>query len=113
GETSISDERSVDRPEHRILARKIAAEGIVLLKNTGLLPLLAGSSLALIGPGSASTALMGGGSATVNPHRSASLLEVLESSWSGSVRHAEGVRLRRGAPSVPKSWIVDGVVKAE
>jgi beta-glucosidase len=113
GETNLSDERSVDRPEHRTLARKIAAEGVVLLKNTGLLPLPPGSSLALIGPGSASTALMGGGSATVTPLRSTSLLEALGSSWSGTIKHAEGVRLRRGAPSVPKSWIADGVVNAE
>jgi beta-glucosidase len=113
GETATSNERSVDRPEHRTLARKLASEGIVLLKNTGLLPLRPGSSLALIGPGAASTALMGGGSATVNPHSSTSLLEVLGASWSGSVRHSEGVRIRRGAPTVPRSWIVDGVVTAE
>ena len=44
-------EKSMDRPEHRRLTRRVAAESIVLLKNDGMLPLSKGmiSSIAVIG----------------------------------------------------------------
>ena len=38
-EPEIKDEEAIDRPEHRSLLRKAAADGMVLLKNEGLLPL--------------------------------------------------------------------------
>jgi beta-glucosidase len=60
-----------DRPAHRALIRKAAAEGMVLLKNAkNALPLKpdAITSLALIGPNATTAQLMGGGSAQVNAH---------------------------------------------
>ena len=65
------EERSVNLPEHRALARQAAAEGIVLLKNSGdLLPLNAGrlDRIAIIGPNAKYAQIMGGGSSRVNPH---------------------------------------------
>jgi beta-glucosidase len=64
-------ETSVDRPEHRRLAREAAAEGIVLLKNERhVLPLDVSEmkSLAVIGPNADVARIQGGGSAHVNPH---------------------------------------------
>jgi beta-glucosidase len=57
-------------PEHAAVARKLGAEGIVLLKNTdGQLPLRADAihSIALIGPSAVYAATGGGGSSRVNP----------------------------------------------
>ena len=35
----IKNEEAIDNPEHRKLLRKAAADGMVLLKNDGMLPL--------------------------------------------------------------------------
>ncbi len=39
-----------DAPEHRALAARLAGESLVLLSNDGLLPLAAGTKIALLGP---------------------------------------------------------------
>ena len=45
------DEKELDSPEHRALARKIADESMVLLKNDGTLPLKPGiTKIAVVGP---------------------------------------------------------------
>jgi beta-glucosidase len=103
-------EQSVDRPEHRALARRAAADGMVLVKNDRVLPLTTPSSLALIGPGAASTAILGGGSALLDPHPHSTLLEALTERWPGPLTHAPGVDLQRSADTVPDEWIDDGVV---
>jgi beta-glucosidase len=112
-ETTTADERSVERPEHRALARRAATDAMVLVRNDGLLPLEPGASIALIGPGAATTAQLGGGSAALRSHRHTSVLDALAERWSGVVTHVEGASLARGAPSVPKGWIGDGGVTAE
>ncbi len=59
-----------DRPAARALIRQAARESFVLLKNEGdILPLDQGalSSLAVLGPAARTGAIMGGGSAFVNP----------------------------------------------
>jgi beta-glucosidase len=64
-------ERAVDLPGHRTLARQAAGEGIVLLKNVNaILPLDAGllEKVAIIGPNAKTAQIMGGGSSRVNPH---------------------------------------------
>lgn len=73
-------ERSVERPEARRLARRASQESIVLLKNEdALLPLsLEGiSKIAVIGPNAKETCLLGGGSATVSPHRRSNVIDSL------------------------------------
>lgn len=61
-------EQANDRPEHRALIRRAGAEAIVLLKNSGVLPLQPGAKLAVIGPNAKSAQIMGGGSAQLNAH---------------------------------------------
>jgi beta-glucosidase len=110
GTTTTADERSVDRPEHRALARRAAADGMVVIKNDGLLPLAPGRSVALVGPGVASTALLGGGSALLEPHRHTNVRDAFASRWAGAVSSAPGVELRRSADTLPDEWIGgDGV----
>jgi beta-glucosidase len=41
------------------------------------------------------------------------VLDAFSARWPGGVTHAEGVRLNRDAPSMPKEWIGDGGVVAE
>lgn len=64
--------------EHAQLARRAAAEGIVLLKNeNGLLPLAKGSKLALFGAGAGRTVKGGTGSGDVNERASVSVFQGL------------------------------------
>lgn len=58
-----------DEAAHHALARKIAAEGIVLLKNNGLLPLSQPNRMALIGRTAKEPHFQGGGSSFINPTR--------------------------------------------
>ena len=105
------DEASTERLEHRDLARRAAAESMVLVRNQGgLLPLSGGQTVALIGPGAAETAMLGGGSASLVPHRTTSVLESLgERLGPRLIGHAPGIDMRRKAEAVPESWIRDGV----
>jgi len=58
--------------EHRILARKTAAEGIVLLQNNGVLPLKT-NTVALYGAGARDTVKGGSGSGSVNERYSVNI----------------------------------------
>jgi len=58
-----------DVDAHHRLARKIAAEGMVLLKNDGILPLQKPQRIAVIGRAAQSPHFQGGGSSHINPTR--------------------------------------------
>jgi len=77
-------EQSVDVPEHRRLARRAAAEAIVLLQNdpvgdAPILPLGVGAieSMAVIGPNAGRAQIMGGGSANLRPFHRTSPLDAI------------------------------------
>jgi beta-glucosidase len=87
-------ETSLDTPEDRALIRKLGAEGAVLLKNDGILPLAKTSleSIAVIGPNAAEARVMGGGSAQIAAHYTVSPLQGIRNALSNanSVSHATG-----------------------
>ena len=71
--------RRFDEKAHHALARRAAAESIVLLKNEGgILPLKQGRNVALIGDFALTPRYQGAGSSMVNPTRVDSLKEAME-----------------------------------
>ncbi len=60
---------SFDPDAHHQLAREIAAEGMVLLKNDGILPIKGVGRVAVIGQAAQSPYTQGGGSSHINPSR--------------------------------------------
>ena len=75
----IKNEKAIDNPEHRKLLRKAAADGMVLLKNDGILPLKKDiKKLAIIGPNAKEAQIIGGGSASLRPHYQVHPLEAIQ-----------------------------------
>ena len=70
---SLKQEPSAREEKHRKLARRAAAEGIVLLKNEGVLPLDPSAPIALFGSGADKTVKGGIGSGDVNNRESISV----------------------------------------
>jgi beta-glucosidase len=58
---------SFEKARHHALARKVAGEGMVLLKNNGLLPLKKQQHIAVIGRSAKEAYFQGGGSSHINP----------------------------------------------
>ncbi|GAK72041.1 putative beta-glucosidase [Agrobacterium rubi TR3 = NBRC 13261] len=92
-------ESSLDLPEDRALIRQIGAEGAVLLKNNGVLPLAKTTldSIAVLGPNAAEARVMGGGSAQIAAHYTVSPLQGIKAALSNanSVHHAAGCNNNR------------------
>ena len=82
--------------ENRKIARKSAAEGIVLMKNDGVLPLEKNSSVALFGIGAAHTIKGGTGSGDVNEREVVSIYQGM---------------LNAGFDIVNKEWVEDAKVQ--
>jgi beta-glucosidase len=78
-------EMETERPDVRSLIRRAGADGMVLLKNAGLLPLRPDTRVAVIGPNGAEARVMGGGSAQIHAYRKVSPLEGLRDAL-GSAR---------------------------
>ena len=90
--------KTIDWDAHHALARKAAAESIVLLKNAGgLLPLDPAAKVAVIGDFAETPRYQGAGSSVVNAPRVDSFLQVLEGSGLQSVGYARGFD-RQGKP---------------
>ena len=87
-----------DVDAHHDLARQIAAEGMVLLKNNGLLPLGSGSMplkdlshIAVIGRSAETAHFQGGGSSHINPTKVAMPFKELQArAGSAELTYAEG-----------------------
>lgn len=95
-------ERAIDRPEHRALIRRAGAEGAVLLKNDGVLPLRPDElrSVAVVGPNAKTAQIMGGGSAQVNAHYAVAPFDALVSALGDKVGYALGCSNHRYLPKV-------------
>ena len=79
-----------DRGAHGELAREIATRGTVILKNDGTLP-LAGSNIAVVGPNANRAKVGGGGSSSVTPPTSTSILEGIRERVPGRVTFKPGL----------------------
>jgi len=89
---------AVDADAHHALARRVAARSAVLLKNEdAILPLAAGTRVAVIGDFARTPRYQGAGSSAVNPTRLDSVLDVIGDSGLTMTAFAAGFR-RNGAP---------------
>jgi len=79
---------------HRVIARKAAAEGIVLLENNGVLPLKKGSNVALYGGGARHTIKGGTGSGSVNNRSNVSIDEGLRNAGFTAIRNEKITSMR-------------------
>ncbi|CAK7206833.1 hypothetical protein SEUCBS139899_009639 [Sporothrix eucalyptigena] len=96
-------ETAVDRPEHRELIREAGGEGIVLLKNDGVLPLQADlfQSIAIVGPLAKYPTAHGGGSATLNCHYRTSLFDAVTARFPHkNVMYAKGAHVYKIFPEL-------------
>ena len=100
----LPEERSVDLPEHRALAREVSADSMVLLRNDGMLPLSREGlgKLAVIGPNADRAQIMGGGSAALKPHSTMSPLAALREKLGDSVEvvHERGCWTEKTTPAL-------------
>lgn len=103
------EEESNDTPEIRALTRRVAGEGMVLLKNDGVLPLAASSlkSLAVIGPNALKGQIQGGGSSGVKPHYQVHPLAALESYLGDGVDvvYEKGCHTHKFVPAVDRELL--------
>ena len=103
-------ERAEDLPETRALIRRAGAEGAVLLKNDGVLPLASPGKIAAIGPNAATARIMGGGSAQLNPHYRVAPLEALKAAPSlhnSEIVHAIGCTNDRMVALHQRPWRIE------
>jgi beta-glucosidase len=83
-------EGSFDAEAHHKLAAEVAAEGMVLLKNSGLLPLKDQKKIAVIGRTALEAHYQGNGSSHINPIRLDAPLEALRAVSDAQFNYAEG-----------------------
>ena len=90
---------SMNSPEHVAAARKIAQEGIVLLKNNGILPLApkAGAKILVVGENATRSLCAGGGSSELKPLDEVSPLRGIRERFGDDcdIEYAEGYRSGR------------------
>ena len=88
---SLNQEPSAREEKHRALARRAAAEGIVLLKNEGVLPLKTSAPVALFGSGAEKTVKGGIGSGDVNNRENISVYKGIKEAGA-SVTNEDWIR---------------------
>jgi beta-glucosidase len=102
------DESLLDGPAHRALARKLANESMVLLKNDGVLPLkTSGIKIAVVGPLAGQTHVLLGNYNGI-PSHTVSVLEGLRKEFpAGTIRYVPGTTFlaSEGSPKPrPEGW---------
>ena len=101
------DEKLLDSPQHRALARKLANESMVLLKNDGILPLkTSGVKIAVVGPLANQTKVLLG-NYNGAPTHSVSVLEGLKAEFpQAQIHFVEGTHfLSKDSSPVPASLL--------
>jgi beta-glucosidase len=90
-----TDSLAADAPARRAQLRRLATDGMVVLRNEGdVLPLAATGSVALIGRHGVDTVCMGGGSAQVNPPHQVSIAQGLREQLGDRLTVVDGVEVR-------------------
>lgn len=109
----IAPEQAIDDPNHRRIARRIAAEGAVLLKNTGgVLPLGPEhvNTIAVIGTHAKRPSTSGGGSAQLNAHSISTPYDAItERAWDARIAYEPGVPSHRFLPRVDPALLSGGM----
>jgi len=101
------DEKELDSATHRALARKLANESMVLLKNDGVLPLKTGvAKIAVIGPLADQTKVLLG-NYNGSPTHSVSVVEGMKAEFPGAqIRFVPGTQfLRNDGVPVPENLL--------
>ena len=97
-------ERSDDTSERRELIRRAGQEGLTLLKNDGVLPIVDGeTSIAIIGPNAKRAIAGGGGSASLKPYYTTSPFEGLLSISKSKITFAQGCNTAKWLPLMSES----------
>ncbi len=82
---------SFDITEHHTLARRIAADGMVLLKNNGILPLKDQKRIAVVGLAAKKAHFQGGGSSHINPTKvDVPFMELQRAAGNAELSYSEG-----------------------
>ncbi|WP_336856947.1 beta-glucosidase family protein [Sinomonas albida] len=90
--------------------RRIAARGMVLVKNEGgILPLEGVDTLALVGRHAIATQDMGGGSAQVNPPYQSTVAEGLSERLGGGLTVVDGVGVRNRPVAADPAFVTDPI----
>lgn len=92
-ESQKQDNVSYDKEEHHQLAKKIACDSAVLLKNDGILPLQPSQKIAVIGKFASTPRIQGGGSSHINCFKVESAMDVLSSQ--PNITYAQGYQLEK------------------
>ncbi|MBM6979943.1 MAG: glycoside hydrolase family 3 C-terminal domain-containing protein [Actinomyces succiniciruminis] len=96
--TAPEDRPTFDVDAHHALARRVAEESIVLLRNQdGILPLAPGTRVAVIGDMASTPRYQGSGSSQINPTRMETTLEEIAGTGLELVGYAQGYD-RQGKP---------------
>jgi beta-glucosidase len=97
-----------DAPVRREQLRRLATDGMVVLRNEGgVLPLAADGTVALVGRHGVETVCMGGGSAQVNPPYQVSIAEGLRAALGDRLTVVDGVEVRERALPAASTAIRD------
>ena len=104
-------EESNNLEEDQALIRKAGSEGMVLLKNNEVLPLLKEKikKLAVIGPNALKGQYLGGGSASLNPHYVVHPLEGIKKALGEDIEvtYAKGCHTHKFLPAIPEDLFLE------
>jgi beta-glucosidase len=101
-----------DSPVRREQLTRLAARGITVLTNDGVLPMDRAQTVALIGRHAVDTIGMGGGSARVNPPHQVSVADGLTAQLGDAVTVVDGVEVRTRPVAARAGFLTDPVTGA-
>ncbi|WP_239132331.1 beta-glucosidase family protein [Paractinoplanes durhamensis] len=103
------DPPAPDDPQRRAQLRDMAAAGMTVLTNDGVLPLGSENRIALIGVPATDTVLLGGGSSMVTAPHQVSIADGLTAVLGDRVRFAGGVEVRTTPAPARAGFVTDPV----